>query len=189
MSTGPTIRGGLQRETPQRESSVRRSPGPALAEFDPLFGPEDPIHEARVQLEDVLTGRPVSLLVVEDDDDDLYLFDSALQGLAMPDLELRRASRGDDALEEIGRARPDLVVLDLGLPDRSGLDVLRELKARPRTRSIPVVVFSASSRWSDVASAYALGAASFVKKPDHPEEYSEVVGLLVQYWVRLAKLR
>ncbi|MFW5641946.1 MAG: response regulator transcription factor, partial [Roseicyclus sp.] len=73
--------------------------------------------------------------------------------------------KGETAVAEIERVRPDLVVLDVMLPGRSGLEVLRDLRAREATRSLPVLMLTAKGQARDRDRAMALGADGFLVKP------------------------
>lgn len=88
------------------------------------------------------------------------------------------AADGDSAIEQLETAPPDLVILDLMLPGRTGIEILHELRRRERHEATPVVVISAWSH-SDVA-AVAAGADCFVPKPFDPEELHRVVGELLE---------
>jgi CheY-like chemotaxis protein len=83
---------------------------------------------------------------------------------------------------EDARLRPSIILLDLGLPEVGGLELLRELKADPTLRSIPVVVFSASRHDRDLETAYRLGAAGYVVKPMDFEGFVRAVGTVERYW-------
>lgn len=76
-----------------------------------------------------------------------------------------------------------VIVLDVKLPKIDGFEVLRELKADPRTRSIPVVMLTSSNLDSDVARAYELGANSYVQKPVDFEQFRRTVRDLGVYWM------
>ncbi len=81
-------------------------------------------------------------------------------------------------------ALPKLVLLDLKLPRATGLEVLRNLKADPRTRRVPVVVVSSSRERRDLTESYDLGANGYVVKPVVFEELTDLVRNLVHYWLR-----
>lgn len=78
-----------------------------------------------------------------------------------------------------------VIVLDVKLPKIDGFEVLRELKADPRTRSIPVVMLTSSNIDSDVARAYQLGANSYVQKPVDFERFRRTVWDLGCYWMSI----
>jgi two-component system response regulator len=78
-----------------------------------------------------------------------------------------------------------VIVLDVKLPKVDGLEVLRQLKTDPRTRSIPVVMLTSSNLARDVARAYRLGANSYVQKPVDFESFRQTVRGLGRYWMAL----
>jgi CheY-like chemotaxis protein/DNA-binding XRE family transcriptional regulator len=82
-------------------------------------------------------------------------------------------------------SRPQMVLLDLNLPKVSGLEVLRRIKADPRTRSIPVVVLTASKRDRDIATSKGLGAEAYIVKPVDFQNLSEVTPQLSLQWALL----
>ncbi|HBB86781.1 MAG TPA: two-component system response regulator [Blastocatellia bacterium] len=82
-------------------------------------------------------------------------------------------------------ALPQLVLLDLKLPKVDGLEVLRRLRSDPRTRRLPVVVFTSSSEEEDILSSYSLGANSYVRKPIEFEQFLEATKQLGLYWLVL----
>jgi CheY-like chemotaxis protein len=90
-----------------------------------------------------------------------------------PEYTFAEASGGDEALDLIRRLRPDLVVLDLMLPGKSGLEVLAELRSDTRSGETPVVVVTA---WTHAEEAVlAAGADRFIPKPFEPEVLQETV--------------
>jgi two-component system, response regulator len=78
--------------------------------------------------------------------------------------------------------RPQLILLDLGLPKIDGLEVLRRIKADPRTNQIPVIVLTASNRDRDIAASKRLGAEAYIVKPVDFQNLSEVTPLLNMGW-------
>src|SRR5258708_1345920 len=95
-------------------------------------------------------GSPV-MLYVEDEDAAVFLLETALKEMKI-DVELRRVSNGEDALAFLNRSgpyraapRPDLVLLDLNLPRKGGLEVLAEVQSKETLRDLAVIVFTSSS--------------------------------------------
>ena len=109
----------------------------------------------------MVAPRPTraSVLVVEDDPDVARIL---VDGLEYADYRVWHAVDGHEAREQIGRARPDLVLLDLMLPDVDGLVLCSLLKS---IADVPIVICSASSRRSDPVLGLKLGADDFVRKP------------------------
>jgi len=116
------------------------------------------------------TDKPV-MLYVEDDDSAVFLLETALKEASI-EIELFHVGDGEQALAWLNKdgafgnaAGPDLILLDLNLPKKNGLDVLAEMQRNPRLRAIPVVVFSSSSLDSDRRRSLELGARDYIKKP------------------------
>jgi DNA-binding response OmpR family regulator len=104
-------------------------------------------------------GKPFVLLL----EDDQYIGAIIWKLLAKFEFEVICAPSGREGLEMASSLRPDFVILDLGLPDMSGLEICRRLKADPETLALPVVFFSAQA--SLAVEALASGAAAFLEKP------------------------
>jgi CheY-like chemotaxis protein len=106
---------------------------------------------------------PKTVLYIEDNAANLALMESVFARRA--DLDLLVAGSGSEGLAMASGRLPDLVLLDLHLPDRHGADVLAALKADARTAAIPVVAVSADARRDQIERLLADGAAAFVTKP------------------------
>lgn len=128
------------------------------------------------------------ILLVEDDEDDIVMVTKAL---AKGDLDgsLRIARSGEEAIRLLheGELEPDevvqLVMLDLGLPGRTGFEVLAAIRAHPLTRTLPVVVLTGSSAPEDVKQAYEAGANSYIEKPVGYERFRTVLIQTALYWI------
>ncbi len=130
------------------------------------------------------------VLLAEDDDDHLFFSVRAIQEEHGADVQVATVRDGEEALDYLHRrgsyhdaVRPDLVVLDLKMPRRNGLEVLSEVKATAALRSIPVVVFSSSDRPEDVRRSYDYGANSYVTKSASLTGLREGVRALSRYWL------
>lgn len=142
--------------------------------------------------EDDGTGLPV-ILLVEDNPDDVLLVRRAVKKAALA-VALQVVEDGDEAVAYLGgsgrygeRARhplPDLVLLDLKLPKRSGLEVLRWVRSQSALDTTPVVVLTSSGEDEDVQRAYALGANSYLQKPVAFNGLVHLLGVLDLYWFR-----
>src|SRR5260370_22227356 len=129
------------------------------------------------------------ILVVEDDRSHRWVVRRVLECPCGEAVQVEEASCGADGLARAQR-RPavDLILLDLNLPDMSGFDVLRYLRAEPKTRSVPIVVLSSSQENDDVRRAYECGANSYVSKSQNPEQMIRQLRLLPVYWLDLNRL-
>lgn len=116
-----------------------------------------------------MAGRIV--LYVEDEDAAVFLLQTAIKEADM-DLELHRVADGEQALAFLAHSQgyecapePDMVLLDLNLPRKSGLEVLAQIRHVEALRDIPVVVFTSSALATDKKRSLALGAREFITKP------------------------
>jgi len=107
-------------------------------------------------------GPPSKVLVV-DDDPEIVTFLSTL--LELEGIESSVATSAAAALEQLQQGPPDLVLLDIAMPDRDGIDLCKELKSDPRTAEVPVFVVSARPGKDVVERALAAGAEEFIRKP------------------------
>lgn len=138
-----------------------------------------------------------TLLLVEDNTQDELLTLRALKKANVAN-RIDVVRDGQQALDFLfrenafaDRAGPDLpavVLLDIGLPRLSGLEVLERLRADERTKLLPVVILTSSDEERDRLKSYEIGANSFVKKPVDFAEFAEVVARLGVYWLATNEL-
>ena len=124
----------------------------------------------------------VTILLVEDNPDDAALTEFALRGTIPASLQVARD--GQEALDHLfnqANELPRLVILDLGLPNIHGLEVLRRIRENERTRSTPVVILTSSTAPDDIATGYRYGANSC--KPVDFDQFSGLVRQLGLYWL------
>jgi CheY-like chemotaxis protein len=115
------------------------------------------------------TGHPRKRVLVVDDDPEIVTFLATL--LELEGIESQVATSANAALAMVDRAGPpQLVLLDIAMPDRDGLDLCRALKRDPRTRDVPVFVVSARPGKDVVERALAAGAEEFIRKPFENQE-------------------
>ncbi len=135
---------------------------------------------------------PIDILLVEDNPQDAELTTRALKGRNLAN-RLLVVEDGAEALDLVfcrGQYAdrqmthpPKVILLDLRLPKLNGLEVLREIKADKRTRSIPVVMVTSSQEDPDVKAAYELGANSYVVKPVEFDAFMDAMSNLGLYWL------
>jgi CheY-like chemotaxis protein len=133
------------------------------------------------------------ILLVEDEENDVLLLTLSFEeaGIGLP---LRVATDGRMAIDYLSGAGafadrnkfppPCLVLLDLKLPRKSGLEVLKWIREQPALRRIVVIVFTSAENEQDVAQAYDLGANSYVVKPMGVAQRNETIRLLKGWWLQ-----
>src|SRR5690242_14884453 len=107
------------------------------------------------------------VLICEDDD---LLVELLKYRLAASGYEVAVARDGREALDRIGEAAPDAIVLDAMMPVMDGFEVLRRIRADERLAAVPVIMLSARKQENDIVTALRLGANDYVVKPFIPEE-------------------
>lgn len=141
--------------------------------------------------------KAITLLMADDDEDDRMMARSALEssrlandlrfvldGEELMDYLLRRGEYADPARSP----RPGLILLDLNMPRKDGREALREIKADPELRRIPVVVLTTSKAEQDVLSTYDLGANSYIVKPVTFAQLVTTMKSIGDYWFEIVAL-
>lgn len=112
-------------------------------------------------------ARKWRVLVIDDDPTALrlvgYVFHRA-------DFEVHVAANGVDGLSKVDNVQPDVVILDVMMPDMSGLEVCERLRSQPSTAQLPIIMLSARGQVEDKISGFKAGADDYVPKPVEPEE-------------------
>ena len=133
------------------------------------------------------------ILLVEDNPDDVALTLRALKKNNISN-KIVVASDGVEALDYLSGTgayaghdivQPELILLDLKLPKLDGFEVLKKLRADPRTRFLPVVILTSSKEQQDIVDGYGLGANSYIRKPVDFQQFVEAVRQLGMYWLVL----
>jgi CheY-like chemotaxis protein len=138
----------------------------------------------------------LTILMADDDEDNCILVREALAESQLP-IELYIVSNGEDLMNYLyhrgqyndsNSPHPGLILLDLNMPRKSGLEALKEIKNDPQLRRIPVVVLTTSATEEGIYNTYDLGASSFIIKPMAFASLVEVMKTLVKYWFEIVKL-
>ena len=145
--------------------------------------------------------RPV--LIIEDDPNDLFLLRRAFQkALGTDNIQVVR--NGEEAIDFLAQllkdspstqentetssyAVPSLILLDLKMPRKSGMEVLEWRQRHPILKRIPVIVLSSSKAHIDIDRAYDLGASSYIVKPLEFRKMTEIVESIGEYWLRTVR--
>ena len=138
--------------------------------------------------------RPIEILMVEDNPGDVRLTVEALKEGKVRN-NFHAAVDGDEAMAYLrqegryaGAPRPDLVLLDLNLPKKSGREVLAEIKEDPDLRRIPVVILTVSQAEQDIVKSYNLHANCYITKPVDLDQFLEVVKSIENFWLTVVML-
>lgn len=141
--------------------------------------------------------RPITILIADDDADDRMLAKDALEENRLAN-DLHFVEDGEQLLNYLYRRgpyaepskspRPGLILLDLNMPRLDGREALREIKADPSLRSIPVVVLTTSKAEADIFRTYDLGVNSFITKPVSFDGLVTIMKTLGRYWFEIVEL-
>lgn len=139
-------------------------------------------------------GKPIDILLVEDNPGDVRLAREALRESKVRN-KLYVVADGVEAMEflrqqngQSSRPRPDLVLLDLNLPRKSGREVLAEMKADEKLKRIPVVVMTVSKADEDVSKCYGDHANCYILKPLDFNRFIRVIQSIEDFWLNIVKL-
>jgi CheY-like chemotaxis protein len=136
----------------------------------------------------------ISVLLVEDDPGDVMLIREAFTdhkvgnvlSTVSDGVEAMRFVRGEG--EYADRERPDLVLLDLNLPRKSGVEVLAEIKGDPDLSTIPVIVLTTSEAEEDVLRSYKMHANAYITKPVDFDRFKQIVHQIDDFFIGIVKL-
>ncbi len=139
-------------------------------------------------------GKAIEIILVEDNPGDVFLTQAALEDAKINN-NLHVAVDGKEAIAflyqqgEYGDApRPDVILLDLNLPKKSGREVLAEIKNDDNLRRIPVVILTSSSSDQDILRSYNLHANCYITKPIDLEQFAHVVKSIENFWFKIVTL-
>jgi CheY-like chemotaxis protein len=141
-------------------------------------------------------NEPMHILMADDDEDDRRSVAKAWKN-ARATNPIHFVNDGEELIDYLHHrgkfadlpdwARPGLILLDLNMPKKDGREALREIKADPNLRQIPVVVLTTSKAEEDVYRTYDLGANSFITKPVTFTSMVELVQILGKYWIEIVE--
>lgn len=141
-------------------------------------------------------GQPIVILMADDDADDRLLCQQALEESRVLN-ELYFVEDGEQLMDYLNQRgkyappanapRPGLILLDLNMPRKDGREALREIKATPELRRIPIVVMTTSQAEEDIYRSYDLGANSFVTKPVTFDRLVDLMKALGKFWVEFVE--
>jgi CheY-like chemotaxis protein len=142
-------------------------------------------------------GKMITILLADDDPDDRQLTRDAFAQNRLAN-ELHTVEDGEELMDYLHRrgkhenlknkALPGLILLDLNMPRKDGREALKEIKADPILRRIPIVVLTTSKAEEDILRSYDLGVNSYVTKPVTFKSLVELIKVLGQYWFEVVEL-
>jgi CheY-like chemotaxis protein len=140
------------------------------------------------------SGKPIEILLVEDTADEAELTMDTLKDGRVRN-RVHWVEDGEEAMAFLRREgqyvavpRPDLILLDLHMPRKSGLEVLSEIKQHPDWRRIPVVMMTSSNLEADITSAYSRHANCYVTKPIDIDKFMAAVRSIEDFWLTVVRL-
>lgn len=143
-------------------------------------------------------SKKTVVIIAEDDADDRLLIQDAIQEASPQPVEIFFVQDGVEMLDFLHqrgkyneRARaphPELILLDLNMPRKSGMEVLEEIKRDPALRAIPVVLLTTSRDPEQISRSYELGGNGFVTKPGSYHELVDLMSNIQRYWFRTVEL-
>lgn len=139
--------------------------------------------------------RPFRIMIADDDIDDIQLTKDCFNENKLP-VHVYDVGDGQILMDHLKTMTsvsnstnlPQLIILDLNMPRKNGLEALEELKRDDTLRKIPVVIFSTSDTLRDVERAYELGASCFVTKPNSFDEWCDKMGKLGRFWIECVRV-
>lgn len=139
-------------------------------------------------------SRPIEILLVEDNPGDVILTKGAFSSAKLAN-NIYVAEDGEEAINFLNKlgdfkdaVTPDIILLDLNLPKKDGIDVLQEIKATPSIQRLPVVILTSSKADQDVLKTYNLHANSYITKPVNLEKFIDVVKAIEDFWFSVVVL-
>jgi CheY-like chemotaxis protein len=142
-------------------------------------------------------AKGITILMADDDPDDQMLTREAFSECRLAN-QLHMVGDGEELLDYLhrrgqyvnlqGTTLPGLILLDLNMPRKDGREALREIKADPALRRIPIIVLTTSKAEEDILRSYDLGVNSYVTKPVTFESLVEMVKVLGRYWFEVVEL-
>ena len=137
-----------------------------------------------------------NILIADDDPDDRLLTSEALSTTELP-FHLSYVENGEELIQYLKHSgeyqalsppRPDLILMDLSMPQKNGFEALQILKSDPALRQIPIVVLSTSREQEDIFRTYDLGVNSYVTKAQNYGSLIHTIQILGKYWLEVVQL-
>jgi CheY-like chemotaxis protein len=138
--------------------------------------------------------KPVEILLVEDNEGDVGLVEEVFEDAKIRN-SLHVAEDGEEAMLFLNKENPfanaptpDIILLDLNLPQKDGREVLEEIKTNDKLKRIPVVVLTTSKAEEDIVKSYDLHANSYITKPVDFDQFIRVIKSIEDFWLEVVRL-
>ncbi len=138
--------------------------------------------------------QPVQILLVEDNEDDALMTREAFEDANLINI-VQMVKDGEEAMAYLRKEgkyqeaeRPGLILLDISMPKKDGFEVLKEIKADPKLKDLPVVMLTTSSREEDIVKSYSAGDCSYISKPVRFQNFHEVIKVFKLYWSLVSRI-
>lgn len=139
-------------------------------------------------------AEPIEILLVEDNEGDIFLTKKAFEKAKIAN-NIYVAKDGEEAMKILNKQgdysnspTPHIVLLDINLPKKTGIEVLKEMKQRDKLKRIPVVILTSSKAEQDIVKTYDLYASSYIVKPLSLHNFHEVVTAIEDFWFSVVVL-
>ncbi|MHA2182806.1 MAG: response regulator [Promethearchaeota archaeon] len=139
-------------------------------------------------------SKKIDILLVDDSEDDVFMFTNFFEESNVFNI-VQVLSNGEDAVNYLKKKdkyqnsiTPDLIVLDINMPIKGGIEVLKEIKMDNSLKNIPVIIHTTSSREEDIIKSYQEGASSYIRKTAGALEMSNMVNIFEKYWTIVSKI-
>lgn len=139
-------------------------------------------------------SKEINILLIEDNIADSRLITETFKSFETKK-NIYHVGSGTEALcflkkqgEYMNSPRPDIIILDIKLPDKSGFEVLKEIKQDEKLKNIPVIVLSSSDLTEHINESYALQASCYIKKPVELDEFIKTIRKVEDFWLNVANL-
>ena len=138
--------------------------------------------------------KPIHILLVEDNEGDVLLIKEAFQDARIVN-NISTVNNGEKAIQFLEMSSPyqdvslpDLILLDVNLPRKNGLEVLKFIKGSEKLKQIPVIILTTSSSEKDISASYKNYANCYITKPVEIDDFLKTVAKIENFWVQLIKL-
>lgn len=129
----------------------------------------------------------IEILLIEDASADIKLISIALNAV-IPNLNLRVARDGETGYLELCAHRPDLLILDLNIPKKNGIELLTLIRSNSSLQTLPVIILTNSTSPKDVEAAYKAYCNAYIRKPVGFEKLMSAIDLINKFWLGLSTI-